>query len=891
MGSQLSDIYSSSVYEGGSSERFPYPIPDDSFMLDPPSSQRTLTSVTDTELIQPPPIPIALERVGPDRHKSFVLYTEMSKDDFLHWWLQTEQGSKQGSLQVNADDSENVKKLHWDGTGNTSDIWTRFKQIAHYTSGLPKVMCERCGKVLEHPNWSSNGTHSLRRHWEGPKCQKSGAKANKQPHIRQLIKDSASHTRDNTIYFSKERWEQQIMKTITVLRLPFQIVEHPELQSLLRIAQSAPFPLEFPSAKTVQRRIRDTVKESHKTIIQNLPPNAKLSIALDCWTSPFSQAFMAITGYFIDKDWNYREILLGFQPLQGAHSGANLSAVLLKIFQQHQIVDRVLAVTTDNASNNNTLITSIQESIQALELDEQITIIRIPCIAHVIQLSLNKLLSRIKANPKNQVVEREWSESRSQALRSSQRNKEIANTLEKIRGLAVFINGSPQRRDAFLSLQTEEPKLVPIQDVRTRWNSTFLMLRRAKRLQPIFDEFCSHYGHPHLMLDREEWRQIDYLLYLTKPFFEFTTALSQTKDATIHSVFGIYSQLFNHLEISIGQLEPKQVAWKRLMVDALYAAKDKLSQYYNKIAETHNNLYAIGTILAPQYKLGFFEQAAWADRNHYWRTEYHNSLKEQLKPYQQRLYGSQSTPIAQSPVTQRSRLQFLLTRPRNHQSIPTPQHDDELSQYLKNGTVEVDPLTFWRENERQYPVLASLARDILSIPATGAGVERLFNSARDICHYRRGSLNATTIQDLMMFMCATRFDIEEKQLAFVKDFLTKEEQEIAAEENDAQFTHDDLNELISDDEEEDHLPSAEDGIAFDANAPRTSCKRRRNDTPTEQLEDLGAGKENEDRDEEEDEDDDLPVGPAILEERSTQREPSKRRRIRSRLLDGYEVDM
>lgn len=169
---------------------------------------------------------------------------------------------------------------------------------------------------------------------------------------------------------------------------------------LLRIAQSAPFPLEFPSAKTVQRRIRDTVKESHETILKSLPPNAKLSIALDCWTSPFSQAFMAITGYFIDMDWNYREILLGFQPLQGAHSGGNLSAVLLKIFQQHQIVDRVLAVTTDNASNKSTLITSIQESIQALELDEQITIVRIPCIAHVIQLSLNKLLSRIKANPK-----------------------------------------------------------------------------------------------------------------------------------------------------------------------------------------------------------------------------------------------------------------------------------------------------------------------------------------------------------------------------------------------------------------------------------------------------------------------------------------------------------
>jgi hypothetical protein len=42
-----------------------------------------------------------------------------------------------------------------------------------------------------------------------------------------------------------------------------------------------------------------------------------------------------------------------------------------------------------------------------------------------------------------------------------------------------------------IPLQTESPKLVPIQDVKTRWNSTFLMLRRAKRLQSVFDTFCS----------------------------------------------------------------------------------------------------------------------------------------------------------------------------------------------------------------------------------------------------------------------------------------------------------------------------------------------------------------------------------------------------------------
>lgn len=72
------------------------------------------------------------------------------------------------------------------------------------------------------------------------------------------------------------------------------------------------------------------------------------------------------------------------------------------------------------------------------------------------------------------------------------------------------------------------------------------------------------------------------------------------------------------------------------------------------------------------------------------------------------------------------------------------------------------PLNFWKSHDRQFPVLSAIARDCLAVPATGAGVERLFNSARDICHYFRGSLNATTIQDLMLLLCANCFDIEEQ---------------------------------------------------------------------------------------------------------------------------------
>jgi hypothetical protein len=76
--------------------------------------------------------------------------------------------------------------------------------------------------------------------------------------------------------------------------------------------------------------------------------------------------------------------------------------------------------------------------------------------------------------------------------------------------------------------------------------------------------------------------------------------------------------------------------------------------------------------------------------------------------------------------------------------------------------IDVEPLQFWKEHQARFPATASLARDILSSPATGAGVERLFNTARNICHYRRGRMKPETIEELMLFLYTSRFDLEEQ---------------------------------------------------------------------------------------------------------------------------------
>lgn len=210
------------------------------------------------------------------------------------------------------------------------------------------------------------------------------------------------------------------------------MIEHPEFQKLLQLAQSAPSELAFPSRRTLQRQIQMKAQDQQKDILQKLPPKAKLSISLDCWTSPFQQAFIAVTAYFIDIDWQYREVLLGFEPLYGSHTGLNLSTVVLDLLQKYQIEDRVLAVTTDNASNNGTLISSLQDSIQSLDLHPDTMIIRVPCIAHVIQLSLKQLLGQMKANPSNETIEMVWSEERTKSARHAAQQYNMANTLNKV---------------------------------------------------------------------------------------------------------------------------------------------------------------------------------------------------------------------------------------------------------------------------------------------------------------------------------------------------------------------------------------------------------------------------------------------------------------------------
>lgn len=207
------------------------------------------------------------------------------------------------------------------------------------------------------------------------------------------------------------------------------------------------------------------------------------------------------------------------------------------------------------------------------------------------------------------------------------------------------------------------------------------MLRRAKRLSKTFDKYCELHTQSQFKLNVEEWRQVDYLLCIIHPFYTFTTHLSQTKEVTVHNVFRVYYQLFDHLEGSTRRLWKKKVPWKQAMLHALEAGREKLKLYYRKTAGVHGNLYAIGTILAPQHKLQFFSRGEYGDDAES-RQTYKECLQKFMEPYQKPISDAQRRH-QRPPQTNRDDVEDLFDEDMlDVSSRENTNTNDELTEYL-----------------------------------------------------------------------------------------------------------------------------------------------------------------------------------------------------------------
>ena len=135
-------------------------------------------------------------------------------------------------------------------------------------------------------------------------------------------------------------------------------------------------------------------------------------------------------------------------------------------------------ITADNASNNDTFLKELSTVCSNKNINFHHKKNHVRCLAHIMNLTCQEILKNIKAGE---------AQDEDEILKEISNGNDDINVIPKLRKLIVKIRASSQRKERFdrQSNLYSGNSLNLILDVKTRWNSTYLMLERALKLQEV----------------------------------------------------------------------------------------------------------------------------------------------------------------------------------------------------------------------------------------------------------------------------------------------------------------------------------------------------------------------------------------------------------------------
>jgi len=244
--------------------------------------------------------------------------------------------------------------------------------------------------------------------------------------------------------------------------------------------------------------------------------------------------------------------------------------------------------------------------------------------------------------------------------------------------------------------------------------------------------------------------------------------MSKTRGVTIHRVFQLYQDIFDHLEIPISKLESKRIQCNVDIREGLVKVKLKAASYQGKTESPRGLLFGIGTCLNPYFKLTLFRE--W-DFDASGETEYEKSYTKEFIVYYDLYYApinnqAPDISIQRSGLNSRSKhlyssrhrgviLSEALAQIETDAELEPPEPDAEVIDPTREdcpgGTFDEANIQEWSKvNMGRFPNLVRMARDILAVQGCSVGVERVFGMARDVIPYRRSRLKSSPIRSSML---------------------------------------------------------------------------------------------------------------------------------------------
>ncbi|XP_072375206.1 E3 SUMO-protein ligase ZBED1-like [Diabrotica undecimpunctata] len=435
---------------------------------------------------------------------------------------------------------------------------------------------------------------------------------------------------------------------------------------------------------------------------------SSVCLTTDCWTSINGESFLAVTMHFVDKLFNVRQMLLKCHQLNERHTSINLARALQTIIEEWSLTNKVSLIVSDNAAN-------IKKAIEDLGMKH------LGCFAHSLNLIVQDAL------------------------------KLVEPTITKVKSIVTHFKKSSAANAKLMQYQknlgTSCPKKI-LQDVSTRWNSTFVMLQRFVELEESIRSTIALLNISLPIITLEEWDLIKNLVDILRPFETVTSSVSGEKYISASLVIVFTACLLNVMEemITSGELKSD------LSNQVIAKLKNGLQTRFTNIE--FNVTLAANTFLDPRFKLLPFQSAVAADQIKKKVTNMAADLVVQIRAPPQPEMEKEKEPTTGSEST-RSKYSLwssLDNKISKKQPIGTgiSKAIIEVQRYIEDDILnkDEDSLLWWKNNRHNYPTLSSLVRNKFAL-ATSVPCERLFSKAGQILNERRTRLSAQKVEKLL----------------------------------------------------------------------------------------------------------------------------------------------
>jgi hypothetical protein len=438
----------------------------------------------------------------------------------------------------------------------------------------------------------------------------------------------------------------------------------------------------------------------------------------DMWTSRSGNPFMSLTVHFISKDWKLYRFTPYVAPFPARHTGKNISLSLDAMVEELGLADGhwELFAVNDNAANVKLGIKLSQYLHQYL------------CDIHTLELAVKDCFKNTPGMSK--VVKK---------------CKAIGKFTHQSTVAAGMLKKEAIRENIIFRKVVNPPS--------TRWSGHFANLASVLHLKkPLTNLMASHDDWAEHELSVSDWKLVEGAVELLKPVRDTVKALEAEKEPTMHRVveriYTMHSQIDNFIA------KPSN---NRYGVGFARELKKQIEVRFPEVG-TENKLRCFANFLAPQYKGIHLETTGKLETTK-------DDIKREVVRFEDNEVDSElnegfieEDTVDTPPLSPTSQLrkQKKARQQRTHTGDQLENRESSIDKELRRyetfslAPKDVDILSWWKSHENVLPLLAKLAKKVLTIPASSAKSERVFSCGGNFVTPKRNKLGSQKVEELIL---------------------------------------------------------------------------------------------------------------------------------------------